>query len=74
MATSNGCVASKFPFTYLGLPVGKNMARVEDWSDVIHKVTCKLSNWIFKTLYVRGILNLLKSVLGALPTYFFVSF
>lgn len=74
MATSNGCVASKFPFTYLGLPVGKNMARVEDWSDVIHKVTCKLSNRIFKTLYVRGILTLLKSVLGALPTSFFVSF
>nr|KAJ0224121.1 hypothetical protein LSAT_V11C200076940 [Lactuca sativa] len=48
----------------------ENMSLVEGWSDAICKVTCKLSNCKVKSLSVGGRLTLLKSVLGALPTYF----
>nr|KAJ0223374.1 hypothetical protein LSAT_V11C200076870 [Lactuca sativa] len=65
MIASIGRVASKFLFTYL-----ENTSLVEAWSDVICKVTCKLSNWKVKSLSVGGRLTLLKSVFGALPTYF----
>nr|KAJ0221948.1 hypothetical protein LSAT_V11C200076920 [Lactuca sativa] len=59
MIASIGRVARKFLFTYLGLLMGKYVF-----------VTCKLSNWKVKSLSVGGRLTLLKSVFGALPTYF----
>lgn len=68
MAGSIGCVPSKAPFTYLGLMVGGNMSRIASWDVVIEKVTSKLSYWKAKSLSVRGILMLLKSILGAVPT------
>ncbi|GJT08766.1 hypothetical protein Tco_0843228 [Tanacetum coccineum] len=46
------------------------MSRIESWQEVISKVTNKLSTWKVKTLSVGGRLTLLKSVLGAIPTYY----
>ncbi|GKB48218.1 RNA-directed DNA polymerase, eukaryota, reverse transcriptase zinc-binding domain protein [Tanacetum coccineum] len=59
-----------FFFYLLGLKVGANMMRLNSWSDVVKKVSNKLSNWKAKTLSVGGRLTLLKSVLGAIPTYY----
>ena len=70
MAARIGCSVLKTPFPYLGVTVGGNMTRVAAWSDIIQKVTSRLSNWKAKTLSVGGRLTLLKAVLGALPTYF----
>nr|GFC43640.1 RNA-directed DNA polymerase, eukaryota [Tanacetum cinerariifolium] len=70
MAAMFGCSASKLPFSYLGVNVGANMKRVSSWDVVINKVTAKLSSWKAKTLSVGGRLTLVKSVLGAIPTYF----
>nr|GEW26377.1 RNA-directed DNA polymerase, eukaryota [Tanacetum cinerariifolium] len=70
MAECFGCVANKFPFTYLGVKIGDNMARINSWQEVILKVSSKLSKWKAKTLSVGGKLTLIKSVLGAIPTYF----
>ncbi|GKB69895.1 putative reverse transcriptase domain-containing protein [Tanacetum coccineum] len=48
------------PFTYLGVKVAANMARINLWNDVIEKVTSKLSKWKAKSLSVGGRLTLFK--------------
>nr|GEZ63142.1 RNA-directed DNA polymerase, eukaryota, reverse transcriptase zinc-binding domain protein [Tanacetum cinerariifolium] len=70
MAENFGCISNNLPFTYLGVKVGANMMHLNLWSDVVKKVSNKLSNWKAKTLSVEGRLTLLKSVLGAIPTYY----
>ncbi|GJU97398.1 RNA-directed DNA polymerase, eukaryota [Tanacetum coccineum] len=70
MAALFGCTANSTPFTYLGVKVGANMKRTSSWDVVVNKVTFKLSSWKAKTLSVRGRLTLIKSVLGAIPTYY----
>ncbi|PWA87122.1 RNA-directed DNA polymerase, eukaryota [Artemisia annua] len=44
-AQLTGCQAGKFPFVYLGLPVGANMSRNIKWKTVIDRFTSKLSSW-----------------------------
>ncbi|GJX29545.1 RNA-directed DNA polymerase, eukaryota, reverse transcriptase zinc-binding domain protein [Tanacetum coccineum] len=70
MAESFGCLGNNLPFTYLGVKVGANMLRLNSWSDVVKKMSNKLSTWKAKTLSVGGRLTLLKSVLGAIPIYY----
>ena len=43
MAQITGCQAGSFPFTYLGLPIGKNMRRKSSWNTIIDKFKAKLS-------------------------------
>ncbi|PWA57707.1 ribonuclease H protein [Artemisia annua] len=43
---------------------------INSWQEVIHKINAKLSKWKAKTSYVGGRLTLIKSNLGAIPTYF----
>nr|GEX69046.1 RNA-directed DNA polymerase, eukaryota [Tanacetum cinerariifolium] len=70
IAENFGCISNNLPFTKLGVKVGANMMRLNSWSDVVKKVSNKLSNWKAKTLSIGGRLTLLKSVLGAIPTYY----
>ncbi|GJZ83238.1 RNA-directed DNA polymerase, eukaryota, reverse transcriptase zinc-binding domain protein [Tanacetum coccineum] len=70
MADSFGCLGNNLPFTYLGVKVGDNMTRVNSWIEVVKKVSNKLSSWKAKSLSVGGRLTLIKSVLGAIPTYY----
>nr|GEZ80395.1 RNA-directed DNA polymerase, eukaryota [Tanacetum cinerariifolium] len=70
MAARFGCTANSTPFTYLGVKVGTNMKRTSSWDVLVNKVTSKLSSWKPKTLSVGGRLTLIKSVLGAIPTYY----
>ncbi|GKB10552.1 RNA-directed DNA polymerase, eukaryota [Tanacetum coccineum] len=65
-----GCLGNHLHFTYLGVKVGANMMRVNSWNEVVQKVTNKLSSWKAKTLSVEGRLTLIKSILGAIPTYY----
>nr|GEZ61785.1 RNA-directed DNA polymerase, eukaryota [Tanacetum cinerariifolium] len=52
MAKNFGSISSNLPFTYLGVKVCANMMRLNSWSDVVKKVSNKLSNWKAKTLSV----------------------
>ncbi|GJZ49248.1 RNA-directed DNA polymerase, eukaryota, reverse transcriptase zinc-binding domain protein [Tanacetum coccineum] len=70
MASIIGCGVSKFPFKYLGVPVGGNMSRCVNWDVVIQKFSSKLSSWKARLFSVGGRLSLIKAVLGNLPTYF----
>ncbi|GKD03454.1 putative RNA-directed DNA polymerase, eukaryota, reverse transcriptase zinc-binding domain protein, partial [Tanacetum coccineum] len=65
---------STLPCTYLGIPIGSNMNKSSNWKPVIDKFHKKLTSWKVRTLSYGGRLTLLKSVLGALGTYFFSLF
>ncbi|KAK1430346.1 hypothetical protein QVD17_13017 [Tagetes erecta] len=65
------CQSGSIPFTYLGLTVGANMNRICNWAPVINTFDARLSKWKTNTLSIGGRLTILKSVLEALPTYFF---
>ncbi|XP_071707988.1 uncharacterized protein [Rutidosis leptorrhynchoides] len=45
MARYFRCKAGSFPFTYLGIPVGGKMNRIECWAPVINKFEKRLSDW-----------------------------
>ncbi|KAK1420098.1 hypothetical protein QVD17_21428 [Tagetes erecta] len=68
------CQVGKFPFKYLGMPIGANMNHIKNWKDVVDIFESRLSTWKAKTLSFGGKITLLKSVLGSLPLYFFSLF
>ncbi|XP_071685671.1 uncharacterized protein [Rutidosis leptorrhynchoides] len=74
LAIRVGCKIGELPFTYLGLPMGKNMNRVENWDPVIEKFNKRLSDWKARTVSYGGRLTLVKSVLSSLPLYYFSLF
>ncbi|GKD75092.1 reverse transcriptase domain, reverse transcriptase zinc-binding domain protein [Tanacetum coccineum] len=67
MASGMGCDIGEFSFTYLGLPIGENMSRVNAWKPVVDKFKNCLADWKAKTMSFGGRLTLVKSVLGSLP-------
>ncbi|XP_071713547.1 uncharacterized protein [Rutidosis leptorrhynchoides] len=71
LANRMRCQAGKFPFTYLGLPIGSKMKKISDWNPVIEKFKKRLSEWKMRTMSFGGRLVLLKSVLNSLPLYYF---
>nr|GEV38149.1 RNA-directed DNA polymerase, eukaryota, reverse transcriptase zinc-binding domain protein [Tanacetum cinerariifolium] len=65
MANSFGCLENNLLFTYLGVKVAANMARINSWNEVIQKVTFKLSNWKAKSLSMGGFwLSVIKYIHG----------
>ncbi|GJT02906.1 RNA-directed DNA polymerase, eukaryota [Tanacetum coccineum] len=70
LADSYGCLANNLSFAYLGVKVGANMNRINSLNDVVQKVKNKLYTWKAKTFSVGGRLTLIKSILGAIPTYY----
>ncbi|MFS7973280.1 putative RNA-directed DNA polymerase [Helianthus anomalus] len=74
MAETLKCGVGKWPFTYLGLPIGANMKRARYWQPVVDKFHKKLSSWKAKHLSFAGRITLAKSVLGSLPAYFLSMF
>ncbi|GJZ74415.1 RNA-directed DNA polymerase, eukaryota [Tanacetum coccineum] len=74
LASITGCNPLGSPFTYLGLPIDCNMARVNSWDPVVEKFSNRLSNWKASLLSIGGRATLITSVLGALGTYFFSLF
>ncbi|XP_071704786.1 uncharacterized protein [Rutidosis leptorrhynchoides] len=71
VANHLGCLRGEFPFTYLGLPIGSKMKKLNDWSPVIDKFNSRLSGWRMRSLSFEGRLVLIKSVLNSLPLYYF---
>ncbi|GKB83446.1 RNA-directed DNA polymerase, eukaryota, reverse transcriptase zinc-binding domain protein [Tanacetum coccineum] len=70
MATVLGCGVAKLPMTYLGVPIGCNMGRVDNWKCIVQKFTPKMSQWKARLLSVGGRVSLIKSVVCNLPTYY----
>ncbi|KAJ0758378.1 putative reverse transcriptase zinc-binding domain-containing protein [Helianthus annuus] len=59
---------------YLGIPLGANMNRINNWEPVVSVFQSRLSSWKSKSLSIGGRVVLLKSVLESLPIYFFSIF
>lgn len=38
------CKSGTIPFTYLGLPIGSNLSRIQAWNPIIEKLSKKASN------------------------------
>ncbi|GJW67775.1 RNA-directed DNA polymerase, eukaryota, reverse transcriptase zinc-binding domain protein [Tanacetum coccineum] len=64
IARAVNCSYGSLPFSYLVLPVGKDMNRIEAWSDIVNRFTKKLSSWKANLLSIGGRLTLVKLVLG----------
>ncbi|XP_071704208.1 uncharacterized protein [Rutidosis leptorrhynchoides] len=54
LASRMHCQAGKFPFIYLGLPIGAKMKKISDWTPVIDKFKKRLSEWKMRTLSFGG--------------------
>ncbi|GKC22246.1 hypothetical protein Tco_1024396 [Tanacetum coccineum] len=63
IARSINCSHDSLPFSYLGLPVGRSMRKVEDWACVSSKFTKRLTSWKIRLLSIGGRSTLTKSVL-----------
>ncbi|GJS84723.1 protein SINE1 isoform X2 [Tanacetum coccineum] len=74
VASSLGCLASEFPCSYLGLPIGAQMSRCANWNPLVDRFQKRLSKWKGSTLSIGGRLTLTKSVLGSLGVYYFSLF
>ncbi|GJS03748.1 hypothetical protein Tco_0320256, partial [Tanacetum coccineum] len=70
VARAINCSHDSLPFTYLGLPVGKSMKRVDAWNDVVLRLTKRLAPWKNNLLSIGGRLTLVKSVSGSIPLYY----
>lgn len=68
------CKIIEVPFTYLGLPVGANPKKVSTWEPAVSKLRKMLSVWKHKSLYFGGGICLIKSVLSAIPLFYFSFF
>lgn len=64
------CKISEFPFKYLWLMVGVNMNRVNNWTPKMPSIIGSL-NGKKRVLIHRWWVILSKSILEAIPTYFF---
>lgn len=59
-----GCLEGNFPFKYLGVPIGTNMALKNNGKPILDKVSSKLSMWKAKSLSFGGLLTLIKSLMN----------
>lgn len=69
-----GCLHRSFPFTYLGVPLGANMALKKYRKPILDKISSKLSYWKDIFLMFEGRLTLIKYVLDSLPTFYMSPF
>ena len=65
-----GCRQSSLPMTYLGLLLGSKFKDRAIWNPILEKMERRLASW--KRLYLSNgdKVNLLKSTLSTLPTYY----
>jgi hypothetical protein len=63
-----GCATGSFPFTYIGLPMGMNKPKVDDFLPLISKYERRLS-YVLPFFSQASKLEITNSVLTALPMY-----
>ena len=65
-----GCKTSSLPLKYLGLPLGAKYNAKAIWNPIVEKMERRVAGWKRMYLSKDGRLNLIKSTLSNLPTYF----
>uniref|UniRef100_A0A251VGE6 Putative reverse transcriptase domain, Reverse transcriptase zinc-binding domain protein n=1 Tax=Helianthus annuus TaxID=4232 RepID=A0A251VGE6_HELAN len=71
MANVIGCNTGNIPLSYLGITVGANMNRINNWDPIVEVFDKRLSVWKAKTMFIGGRLTFINSVLESLPIYYF---
>ncbi|GJZ08035.1 RNA-directed DNA polymerase, eukaryota, reverse transcriptase zinc-binding domain protein [Tanacetum coccineum] len=66
MAVGIGCLSSSLPFSFLGLLIGSNMGRIENWKILIDRFKARMSGWKANLLSSGGRITLIKLVLESL--------
>ncbi|KAL4558890.1 hypothetical protein LXL04_037094 [Taraxacum kok-saghyz] len=74
MAIVMGCKANKLPAMFLGIPIGKNMKRIESWKTMEETFKKKMSNWKLKTLSIGGRHTIVSNILGNMGNYWLALF
>ena len=69
-----GCPVSRFPCTYLGLPLSLHKIKHGLLLPIIHRVDKRLSGWLATFLSFGGRLTLVNSVLAGIPSYYMSCF
>jgi len=64
----------KLPFKYLGMIIGGNPRRSVFWNPIVDKIHSRLSRWKGRMLSMVGRICLIKSVISALPLFYFSFF
>ncbi|XP_058775148.1 uncharacterized protein LOC131649404 [Vicia villosa] len=64
------CRIGKFPFNFLGIPIGSNHRKLFVWNPVIEKMRNILSSWKSRLLSIGGRITLINYVLNEIPIYF----
>lgn len=70
LASHLQCNMGSIPFTYLGLPIGGGIARINLWDPIIAKMEKKLATWKGNLLSIGGRVTLIKASLSCFPIYF----
>ncbi|XP_076919662.1 uncharacterized protein LOC143580555 [Bidens hawaiensis] len=70
MASVFGCKSGKLLFSHLGIPVGANMNKINNWNGIMDIFEKRLANWRAHSLSISGRVVLIKAVLESLPVYY----
>jgi len=60
----------KYPFKYLGMPVGGCHKKEAFWDGVVEKIKERLGRWKGRIISMAGRICLIKSVLSAIPLFY----
>ena len=69
LALKFGCKVSKFPSSYLGLPLGARFKEVAVWDRVEERLRKRLSFWKRQYISKGDRLTLIRSTLSSMPIY-----
>lgn len=64
------CKRGDIPFVYLGFLLGANPSWAQTWWPVVEKVEARIENWENRFLSIAARVQLIKSILVALPTFY----
>lgn len=65
-----GCSCGKLTIKYLGLSLGANYNRWKSWEPIIEHTQKRLSMWKCRLVSKAGRVELIKTVINSLPTYY----
>ncbi|KAL8534496.1 hypothetical protein ACS0TY_010494 [Phlomoides rotata] len=72
IAATLGCEIGRGAVNYLGMNIGRNHHRKENWEWLVDKIKSRLTKWDGKNISLGGRATLIQSVLSAIPIYSFL--
>ena len=70
LASVFGCRVSKWPLSYLSLPLGGNPKKIGFWDPLVERISRRLDCWKKAFLSLGGRITSIQSSLSYIPSYF----